>query len=99
LADALLKEGKTDSAIMVLDKCIEVMPDHSIPYNFFMTPVAEAYYRADEVEKANLIMVRLMEIYESDLSFYLSLSGEQAKKIKFVNHRQGGATRTHPFSR
>jgi len=87
LADALLKEGKTDSAIMVLDKCIEVMPDHSIPYNFFMTPVAEAYYRADEVEKANLIMVRLMEIYESDLSFYLSLSGEQAKKIKSETER------------
>jgi tetratricopeptide (TPR) repeat protein len=87
LADALLKEGKTDSAIAVLDKCIEVMPDHSIPYNFFMTPVAEAYYRADEIEKANLIMVRLMEIYESDLSFYLSLSRKQAKKIKAETER------------
>ena len=52
-----------------------------------MTPVAEAYYRADEIEKANLIMVRLMEIYESDLSFYLSLSRKQAKKIKAETER------------
>ncbi|MBL4752539.1 MAG: DUF2723 domain-containing protein [Flavobacteriales bacterium] len=81
LADALLQENKVDSAVQVLDKCIAVMPDHSIPYNFFMTPVAEAYYRAGETEKANALVTRLGEIYEDDLDYYLSLRGDFAKDI------------------
>jgi tetratricopeptide (TPR) repeat protein len=94
LADALLREGKTDSAIAVLDKCIEVMPDHSIPYNFFLTPIAEAYYRAGRqgqdslsTQKATVLMTRLMEIYEGDLTFYLSLPREKAKEIKAETER------------
>ncbi|REJ82959.1 MAG: DUF2723 domain-containing protein [Bacteroidetes bacterium] len=45
LAEELLLEGKRDSAIKVLDKCVEVMPDKTVPYNFFMTKIAELYYR------------------------------------------------------
>ena len=46
LAEELLNEGKRDSAVMVLDKCVEVTPDKTIPYNYFMTKIGELYYRA-----------------------------------------------------
>lgn len=46
LAEELLNEGKRDSAVNVLDKCMEVMPDKTVPYNYFMAKVAELYYRA-----------------------------------------------------
>ncbi|MEO8087681.1 MAG: DUF2723 domain-containing protein [Bacteroidota bacterium] len=46
LAEELLNEGKRDSAIKVLDKCVEVTPDKTIPYNYFMTKIGELYYRA-----------------------------------------------------
>ena len=46
LAEDLLNEGKRDSAVAVLDKCVEVTPDKTIPYNYFMTRIAELYYRA-----------------------------------------------------
>jgi len=46
LAEELLRENKRDSAIKVLDKCVEVMPDKTVPYNYFMTKIAELYYRA-----------------------------------------------------
>lgn len=46
LAEVLISEGKRDSAVLVLDKCVEVMPDKTVPYNYFMTKVAELYYRA-----------------------------------------------------
>lgn len=46
LAEELLNAGRRDSAIKVLDKCVEVMPDKQVPYNYFMTKVAELYYRA-----------------------------------------------------
>ncbi len=60
-----LSEGKKDSAIAVLNKCVEVMPDSTVPYNYFMTKIAELYYRAagdfnqqdtvgfSDIEKAN----------------------------------------------
>ncbi len=46
LAEELLNVGRSDSAIKVLDKCVEVTPDKTIPYNYFMTKIAELYYRA-----------------------------------------------------
>lgn len=45
LAEELLSEGKRDSAIAALDKCVDVMPDKNVPYNYFMTRIAELYYR------------------------------------------------------
>ena len=45
-----------DSAVHVMDKCISVMPDKTIPYNFFMTPIAECYFRAAQYQKATAMM-------------------------------------------
>jgi hypothetical protein len=53
LAEELLNEGKRDSAIKVLDKCVEVMPDKNVPYNYFMSKISELYYRAAGVMNAN----------------------------------------------
>ncbi|MFM7903559.1 MAG: hypothetical protein ACKPAD_16435 [Bacteroidota bacterium] len=44
LAEALLQEGKRDSAMNVLDKCIKEMPDNTVPYNIMMIRIAEMYY-------------------------------------------------------
>jgi len=46
LAEDLLIEGKRDSAVAVLDKCVEITPDKTVPYNYFMTRIGELYYRA-----------------------------------------------------
>jgi hypothetical protein len=45
LADALLDAGKKDSAMKLLDKTMEEMPDYNVPYNIFMSRVAEQYFR------------------------------------------------------
>ncbi len=73
LADQLMTEGKKEKAVKALDKCMEVMPEKIIAYNFFMMPVAEAYYKAGEIEKANKLVKRLAEIYKGDLDYYFSL--------------------------
>ena len=44
LAESLIGEGKNDSAIKVLDKCVEVMPDKTVPYNIFMLRIIDNYY-------------------------------------------------------
>jgi hypothetical protein len=44
LAETLLNEGKRDSALAVLDKCLEVMPDKTVPFNIMMIRIVELYY-------------------------------------------------------
>ncbi len=51
LAQSLLDEGRRDSAIKVLDKCVEVMPQDNVPYNIFMIRVVENYYEAASYNK------------------------------------------------
>ncbi len=70
LAGSLIDEGKTDSAKMVLDRCIEVMPDNCIPYDYFTIPIAEDYYKIGETEKANAIVSRLITIFDENMEYY-----------------------------
>ncbi len=44
LAENLLNEGKRDSALTVLDRCLEVMPDKTVPFNIMMLREVELYY-------------------------------------------------------
>ncbi len=46
LAEELMNEGKMDSAVKVLDKCMQELPDKTIPLNYFSAKLAELYYRA-----------------------------------------------------
>jgi tetratricopeptide (TPR) repeat protein len=46
LAENLLNEGKRDSALTALNKCLEVMPDKTVPYNIMMLRIIELYYAA-----------------------------------------------------
>ncbi len=46
LAESLLDEGKRDSSLSVLDKCLEVMPDKTVPFNLFVLRIADGYYDA-----------------------------------------------------
>ena len=46
LADGLIAEGKRDSAIAVLDRCNELVPNEKVTYNYFNLLMAESYYKA-----------------------------------------------------
>jgi hypothetical protein len=81
LADALIAEGKKDSAIKVLDKCMEVMPETSVPFNYFIMPIADAYYKAGATEKANNIIKRITELYAQNLEYYFAFKGSLAKTV------------------
>ncbi len=85
LANQLIFEGKVDSALDVLDRCMEIMPPNTVPYNVFALGLAEAYYKAsmnldNETEKkkisttkANNIVKGIASITEDDLNYYLSI--------------------------
>jgi len=50
LADQLIVEGKTDSAVAVLDRCNELVPNKKVPYNYFNLLMAEAHYKAAQFD-------------------------------------------------
>ncbi|HPD96457.1 MAG TPA: DUF2723 domain-containing protein [Tenuifilaceae bacterium] len=52
LANGLIDEGKKDSAITAMDKCMEIIPENTVPLNYFALPLIEGYYRAGEIDKA-----------------------------------------------
>ncbi len=81
LANALMDEGKKDSAIKVLNRCMELMPDSKIPYNMFVMPMAEAYYKAGESKKANEILNKLLDNNASELAYYFRFTGEDTHKM------------------
>jgi len=54
LAESLLNEGKKDSALTALDKCLEVMPDKTVPYNIMMLRIIELYYAIANYNKMQL---------------------------------------------
>jgi hypothetical protein len=81
LANALMDEGKKDSAVKVLNRCIELMPDSKMPYNMFMMPMAEAYYKAGENSKANEILNRLLDINVNELAYYFRFTGSRTHQL------------------
>jgi hypothetical protein len=81
LATKLLDEGKRDSAIKVLDRCEEIMPNSRVPYNYFNIFLADAYYQAKETEKANKMIETLTESTLEKLRYVFSLPPKFSKRI------------------
>ncbi len=81
LANKLIEEGQVDKAKKVADKCLEVIPDSKIPYDYFIIPVVEAYYNMGEIQQADQIMERLLDIYSNDLDYYFDLPDRLKNRI------------------
>jgi tetratricopeptide (TPR) repeat protein len=81
LASALLQEGKKDSAIKVVDRAFEVLPERNVPYNFFVVQLAEDYYQAGVNDKADKVLKRYADIIEQELVYYYSQKPKIMKKF------------------
>lgn len=81
LAESLLLEGKTEEAKKALALCMKEMPKKNIPYNYFMLPVAEVYYKLGMTNEANTLLKDIAAIYEEDLRYYLRFNGKIAENI------------------
>src|SRR5690606_15321193 len=46
LATGLVNEGKQDSAVAVIDRCFELIPQDIVPFEFFSLGLIENYFRA-----------------------------------------------------
>jgi hypothetical protein len=81
LANQFIIEGDTARAIKSLDRAMELMPDSKVPYNFFVILIAEAYYRAEQLEKGDAILERYLDILDENLRFFFAFKGKKARLI------------------
>lgn len=70
LANALLAKGDTARAKQVLDKCFEVMPDKSVPYDYYVPQFIPALLAVGEKDRANQIMDLMTSRAERGLAYY-----------------------------
>lgn len=82
LADQLIKENKLEKAEEVVDRAFEVMPEQNVPYDVFVMYLADNYYAMGEFEKGNALVLRLADIYEKELNYYMSLEPEHLPLVK-----------------
>lgn len=82
LAEEYIRLGQNDKAKEVLDRCVQVMPEKIVEYNYFMIAIAESYYKIKAYEKGNNIIRKLVNNYDEELRFYTTLKGEQRKSLQ-----------------
>jgi tetratricopeptide (TPR) repeat protein len=73
LAEALVEEGKQDSAIAVIDRCNEIVPHEIVPYEFFALELARTYLLAGAIDKARQMIERAFETYDEELGYFFAL--------------------------
>jgi len=76
LAQALLNEGKADSAVTVLDRSIAFFPNDKFAFDYYMLPWAEIYFSAGATEKAIDMVHTLADRYLDDLGYYASVGSK-----------------------
>lgn len=78
LANSLLDQGKSDSAIFVLDKSRKLIPNDIVSMDYIGVLMAQTYYRAGANVKANDLIEKISARLIKELDYYSSL---QAKSI------------------
>ncbi|MVN78558.1 DUF2723 domain-containing protein [Hymenobacter sp. HMF4947] len=75
LANAYLAEGNIAKAKEVADKCLEVMPDAAIPYDYYTPQLVPALLAGGEKAKADAILDKLTDRSIQMLSYYQTHDG------------------------
>jgi len=78
---ALIEEGKMDSARVVLDYCMEIVPNERVPFSFWAVSLAEGYYELGDTEKANRIVEQIGEIFGDELTYFFSIQRKYRSRL------------------
>ena len=83
LAGELIREGKPDSARIVLDRCMELLPHERVGFNYFVLPVIENYFALGDTEKATQLVIKLSDVIEEELRYFLRTDRELMVDLDF----------------
>jgi hypothetical protein len=83
LSEALLAENKVDSAVKVLNKCLEIMPPKLIPINYYALPLIDQFYQAKQTQTANKLINDLYANTLDDLKYYFRMKGNKVESVDY----------------
>ena len=75
-AENLVDQGENKKAEALLDTYLKNFPESKIPYDVYMLPYAEVYYKTGAKEKADQLIERVAQIYCQNLDYYFSFKGK-----------------------
>ena len=81
LAEDLLKEGKKEKALNVLNKCMEVLPPENVPLDWTALSTGELYYALDETEKAEEVFTGIAENAMRNIDWFFRLRPSQLASV------------------
>lgn len=81
LAEALIREGKRDKAVAVLDYAEEMLPGYNIPYDYTSASMASMYYQLGSPEKAAPILSAVAQTATEYLEWGDALTKEQRQAV------------------
>jgi tetratricopeptide (TPR) repeat protein len=81
LAANLINENKLDSALQVLDRCIEVFPAENAPHDYASYNIAYLYYQLGQKEKAQAIVNDVVKNLLTNINWMLRLSPSKRNSI------------------
>lgn len=82
LAENLIEEGDYARAAEVLKKCLEVMPDESVPYDFFSVQQVDMLLKVGEPELADHIAERTSTYASQWLDYYFSTDSSETNELQ-----------------
>ncbi len=74
LSDTLIKEGKPEKAVKIIDLALEKMPVDYYRAYFMDEAFADGYYRTGKTEKARQLLTKLSKKYKESINYYHSLA-------------------------
>ncbi len=82
LSQALIAEGKNDSAVKVLDYALELFPHHKIDFDVPVIYYVQSYLRAGETEKGLALANKLVDINEAKVRYYERFPAKHRKFLE-----------------
>jgi hypothetical protein len=83
LASELIAENKLDSAVVALDRCMELMPHPKVPFDGFIPPIVRSYYNCNQNEKGFAILRKHFDLLKEDLAYYYDLQLEYRQTLDY----------------
>ena len=93
LSEELLKQGKKDSCIAVIDRMFEIYPDEKMPLEFDSFPAVEQYFKAGAIEKGNKYVRILAKNFLENVEYYTEVPEKFAKAVNGDMNRDLSALR------
>lgn len=81
LAESLVKEGKNDNALKVLDKCMQVLPPENVPLDYTGLSTGELYYVLGQKEKAEQIFATIADNAMRNINWFFRLNAVQLATV------------------